>query len=69
MKGVLHFPVHSDALDPEQLLIQYVEKICDYDTSPWVKAEAQRTGHPISRIVSENEQRFLNKRTCRAAGI
>ena len=42
-KGFLHFPVHSKTLDPEQLLIPYVEKICDYDTSPLVKDEAQRT--------------------------
>ena len=48
-KGFLHFPVHSNTLDPEQLLIPYVEKICDYDTSPWVKAEAQRTGQPHSK--------------------
>ena len=56
-RGILHFPVYSNSLDPEQLLIQYVEKICDYETSPWVKAEAQRTGQPHSKKYMDRMKR------------
>ena len=56
-RGILHFPVNSNSLDPEQLLIQYVEKICDYETSPWVKAEAQRTGQPHSKKYIDRMKR------------
>ena len=56
-KGVLRFPVHSDSLDPEQPLIPYVEMICDYEISPWVKAEALRKGRPHSKKYLDKMKR------------
>lgn len=54
VKGVLKFPSQGNEINYEQLLVPYVEKICDYDTSPWVKAETQRKGRSHSK-------RYLNK--------
>ena len=52
-KGALHFPAQSDELNPDQLLIPYVERICD-EKSPLEQAETKRKGRPHSK-------RYLDK--------
>ena len=42
----------DDVFNPS--LIEYVELICSYEKSPWVKSEAIRKGVPLSRKYVEN---------------
>ncbi len=43
------------------LLIEYVEEICTYDTSPWVRFEAKRKGHIHSKKYVDNLLRTFQR--------
>lgn len=46
-KGILKYDAEED--NASLFLIDYVEQICAYDTSPWVRSEFERTRIPLSK--------------------
>ena len=58
-KGILKYDSSED--NASILLIDYVEKICDYDTSPWVKSEAERKNAPYSKQYVNNLKRTFQR--------
>ena len=54
-KGILKYEASED--NASLLLIDYVEKICSYETSHWVKSEAERKNVPHSKRYVDNLKR------------
>ena len=54
-KGILKYEASED--NASLLLIDYVEKICAYETSPWVRSEAERKNVPHSKRYVDNLKR------------
>ena len=54
-KGILKFEAIED--NASLLLIDYVEKTCTYETSPWVKSETERKKTPLSKRYVNNLKR------------
>ena len=54
-KGILKYEATED--NASLLLIDYVEKICSYASSPWVKSEAERKKVPHSKRYVDNLKR------------
>ena len=57
IRGIIRSETEELAKGSMSLLIPFVEEICNYDTSPWVRYENKRKEHPLSRKYVTNMRR------------